>query len=122
MFHSLQRVTDTNLERAKCTSSKKPLSQAPPISIEATTVVPRNQSTPEISEANECSYLEIEPDLKHCGMFGDPHLRTFSDRFYTCSVARSWHLIDNNYMVVMATNVPVREGSEATVTTKVCIQ
>ncbi|XDV20217.1 hypothetical protein PO909_025575 [Leuciscus waleckii] len=56
-----------------------------------------------------------------CGLFGDPHLRTFKDHFQTCKVEGAWPLIDNNYLSVQVTNVPVVYGSSATATNKVTI-
>ncbi len=58
---------------------------------------------------------------KHCGLFGDPHLRTFYDEFQTCRVAGAWPLIYNEYLAVQVTNVPLVHGSGATATNKVCI-
>lgn len=55
----------------------------------------------------------------HCGLFGDPHLRTFKDEFQTCKVEGAWPLIDNRYLSVQVTNVPVVLGSGATATSKV---
>ena len=117
LFHSLQRVTDTNLERANCTFEKT-LPLVSLRTIRNATIEHPDLSSSVVQESSEC-FFKTEPNFRHCGMFGDPHIRTFSDRFYTCNVEKAWHLIDNEYMVVMATNVPVKEGSEATVTTKV---
>ncbi|XP_037688883.1 repulsive guidance molecule A isoform X2 [Choloepus didactylus] len=61
------------------------------------------------------------PNYTHCGLFGDPHLRTFTDRFQTCKVQGAWPLIDNNYLNVQVTNTPVRPGSAATATSKLTI-
>eukprot|EP00069_Balaena_mysticetus_P021907 bmy_14071T0 len=47
------------------------------------------------------------PNYTHCGLFGDPHLRTFTDRFQTCKVQGAWPLIDNNYLNVQVTNTPL---------------
>ncbi|XP_077988902.1 repulsive guidance molecule A-like [Glandiceps talaboti] len=58
---------------------------------------------------------------KHCGLFGDPHLRTFNDVFETCKVAGAWPLIDNTYLAVQVTNVPLVEGSSATATDKLTV-
>ncbi|KAF6079239.1 repulsive guidance molecule BMP co-receptor a [Phyllostomus discolor] len=58
------------------------------------------------------------PNYTHCGLFGDPHLRTFTDRFQTCKVQGAWPLIDNNYLNVQVTNTPVLPGSAATATSK----
>ncbi|XP_048415368.1 RGM domain family, member D isoform X1 [Stegostoma tigrinum] len=57
----------------------------------------------------------------HCGLFGDPHLRTFRNEFQTCKVEGAWPLIDNVYLSVQVTNVPVVEGSSATATSKITI-
>ncbi|KFW91721.1 Repulsive guidance molecule A, partial [Phalacrocorax carbo] len=47
------------------------------------------------------------PNYTHCGLFGDPHLRTFTDTFQTCKVQGAWPLIDNNYLNVQVTNTPL---------------
>ncbi|XP_022525521.1 RGM domain family, member D [Astyanax mexicanus] len=57
----------------------------------------------------------------HCGLFGDPHLRTFRDEFQTCRVEGAWPLIHNRYLSVQVTNVPVVEGSSATATNKITV-
>ncbi|XP_061119646.1 repulsive guidance molecule B-like [Conger conger] len=56
-----------------------------------------------------------------CGLFGDPHLRTFKDDFQTCKVEGAWPLIDNNYLSVQVTNIPLVPGSHATATIKVTV-
>ncbi|OWK09099.1 hypothetical protein Celaphus_00015168 [Cervus elaphus hippelaphus] len=45
------------------------------------------------------------PNYTHCGLFGDPHLRTFTDRFQTCKVQGAWPLIDNNYLNVQVGHI-----------------
>ncbi|XP_063820132.1 repulsive guidance molecule B isoform X1 [Pseudophryne corroboree] len=62
-----------------------------------------------------------QPNYLFCGLFGDPHLRTFKDHFQTCKVEGAWPLIDNNYVSVQVTNVPVVPGSSATATNKITI-
>ncbi|XP_034036150.1 RGM domain family, member D [Thalassophryne amazonica] len=57
----------------------------------------------------------------HCGLFGDPHLRTFRDEFQTCKVEGAWPLIDNRFLSVQVTNVPVVLGSSATATNKITV-
>ncbi|XP_058026121.1 repulsive guidance molecule B [Ahaetulla prasina] len=64
---------------------------------------------------------QIPPTYFFCGLFGDPHLRTFKDHFQTCKVEGAWPLIDNNYLSVQVTNVPVVPGSSATATNKITI-
>lgn len=61
------------------------------------------------------------PGYLFCGLFGDPHLRTFKDSFQTCKVEGAWPLIDNDYLSVQVTNVPVVTGSSATATNKITI-
>lgn len=62
-----------------------------------------------------------QPAYLFCGLFGDPHLRTFKDSFQTCKVEGAWPLIDNDYLSVQVTNVPVISGSSATATNKITI-
>lgn len=57
----------------------------------------------------------------HCGVFGDPHVRTFSDDFHSCAVQGAWPLIDNDFLYVQATSSPVRAGSHATALTKITV-
>nr|XP_023653698.1 repulsive guidance molecule A-like isoform X1 [Paramormyrops kingsleyae] len=57
----------------------------------------------------------------HCGLFGDPHLRTFRGQFQTCRAQGAWPLIDNRYLSVQVTNVPVVAGSSATATSKITV-
>lgn len=59
------------------------------------------------------------PEYLHCGVFGDPHVRTFNNDFQTCAVQGAWPLIDNEYLYIQATSSPVRGGAHATVLTKV---
>ncbi|KAF7238402.1 Hemojuvelin [Varanus komodoensis] len=61
------------------------------------------------------------PTYQHCATFGDPHVRTFSDEFYTCGVEGAWPLLDNTYLFAQATSQPVAKGSRATVTSQLTI-
>ncbi|KAI3360723.1 hypothetical protein L3Q82_012866 [Scortum barcoo] len=61
------------------------------------------------------------PEYLHCSVFGDPHIRTFSDDFQTCAVQGAWPLIDNEYLYIQATSLPVRGGTRATALTKISI-
>ena len=56
---------------------------------------------------------------QNCGMFGDPHLRTFSENTETCVVHGAWPMLDNEYLAVQVTNVYLLPGSTATATSKV---
>ncbi|XP_069138024.1 repulsive guidance molecule A-like [Argopecten irradians] len=67
-----------------------------------------------------CSY-EGPRNYKHCGLFGDPHLRTFSDEFQTCKVEGAWSLINNKHLTVQVTNDPVVTSGAATATSKLTV-
>lgn len=91
---------------------------------------PTSSTNPEVTH-DPCNYNgrqgardhrggeQTPPTYLFCGLFGDPHLRTFRDHFQTCKVEGAWPLIDNNYLSVQVTNVPVVPGSSATATNKV---
>ncbi|XP_072338276.1 LOW QUALITY PROTEIN: RGM domain family, member D [Scyliorhinus torazame] len=64
------------------------------------------------------SLREEGGQFAHCGLFGDPHLRTFRDEFQTCKVEGAWPLIDSDYLSCRSPNVPVVEGSSATATSR----
>ena len=84
-----------------------------------TVYVPGVLEVPEVPNDNlMCSYPG-ERDYRHCGLFGDPHLRTFSNEFQTCKVAGAWSLINNKYLTVQVTNDPVVTSGGATATSKV---
>ncbi|MBZ3877405.1 RGM domain family member B [Sciurus carolinensis] len=90
---------------------------------------PTSSTNPEVTH-DPCNYHSHAGAREHrggdqnplnylfCGLFGDPHLRTFKDHFQTCKVEGAWPLIDNNYLSVQVTNVPVVPGSSATATNK----
>lgn len=58
---------------------------------------------------------------QHCGLFGDPHLRTFKDEFQTCKVEGAWSLVQNKYIMIMVTNNPVKDHGAATATSKLTV-
>merc|ERR1712042_303599 len=60
----------------------------------------------------------------HCGLFGDPHLRTISDEFQTCKISGAWPLFNNKYLTVMVTNDHVgvnHEEKSATSMTRITV-
>uniref|UniRef100_UPI0037E75849 hemojuvelin-like n=1 Tax=Semicossyphus pulcher TaxID=241346 RepID=UPI0037E75849 len=61
------------------------------------------------------------PEYLHCGVFGDPHVRTFNNDFQTCAVQGAWPLIDNEYLYIQATSSPMSGGTHATALTKITI-
>lgn len=56
-----------------------------------------------------------------CALFGDPHLKTFTEERQTCVVQGAWPLIDNEYFSVQVTNVPLVAGSLATATNTITV-
>lgn len=61
------------------------------------------------------------PEYLHCGVFGDPHIRTFNEEFQTCAVQGAWPLIDNQYLYIQATSRPTRGSSYTTILTKITV-
>lgn len=80
-------------------------------------VTDKVNTTPE----KKCIRPNFKPVYKICGLFGDPHLRTFSDKRNTCSVPGAWPLFANKYLTVQVTNIPLENSSRATATSKVCL-
>ena len=106
-FHSIKKVVQKQMKEHNCTSS------GPVYTGEFEPVLPPDEL---------CTYRQTTQH-KHCGLFGDPHLRTFSGDFQTCRVQGAWPLIENEHLTVQVTNEPVSftEGTAATATSKVSI-
>ena len=73
-----------------------------------------------------CKYRQHNKKLSkpmHCGMFGDPHLKTYYDERQTCIVDGAWTLVDNDFLTVQVTNEMVQDTgiTTATATTKVSL-
>uniref|UniRef100_A0A663ND03 Repulsive guidance molecule BMP co-receptor b n=1 Tax=Athene cunicularia TaxID=194338 RepID=A0A663ND03_ATHCN len=86
---------------------------------------PTSSTNPEVTH-DPCNYSGHTEAREHqaventtttylfCGLFGDPHLKTFKDHLQTCKVEGAWPLIDSKYLSVQVTNVPVVPGSSTT--------
>ncbi|CAN0264415.1 unnamed protein product [Lampetra fluviatilis] len=117
-YHSARHGIDDLMAQHNC-SRDGPTAPTPPHG--------RNRVAADWGRADPgvCSYSppEGERDIvyRHCGLFGDPHLRTFMDDFQTCKVEGAWPLVDNPYLSVQVTNIPVVPGSSATATNKLTI-
>ncbi|XP_012867342.1 PREDICTED: repulsive guidance molecule A [Dipodomys ordii] len=116
--HGIEDLMDQhNCSRDGPTAQPRPRTPAPPA----------GDSQERADSPETCHYEKTfhkhaaAPNYTHCGLFGDPHLRTFTDRFQTCKVQGAWPLIDNNYLNVQVTNTPVLPGSAATATSKLTI-
>ncbi|KAL2094079.1 hypothetical protein ACEWY4_011391 [Coilia grayii] len=123
-FHLAQHGIEDLMSQNNCskegpTSSPRPRVQPPPPFQPQPPRPPQNTAEPDI-----CHYersLQRHPNYTHCGFFGDPHLRTFTDDFQTCKVEGAWPLVHNKYLSVQVTNTPVVPGSSATATSKLTI-
>lgn len=129
LYHSLKPVSDKELGKANCSRKSGRFSGSTRVPSVSTPVKKQknNQTISLLTNALQTNSVKDSACLysgkskfSHCGMFGDPHLRTFSDVLNTCKVEGTWNLISNDYLTVMVTNVPVKNGSSATATTKVC--
>ncbi|CAL1534103.1 unnamed protein product [Lymnaea stagnalis] len=68
-----------------------------------------------------CHFNSRGGSFRHCGLFGDPHLRTFYEEFQTCKVKGAWPLVSNDYLTVQVTNNPVEGTLDATATSKLTV-
>lgn len=67
-----------------------------------------------------CQLLfDDKKEHKFCGLFGDPHLRTFDGRYQTCRIHGAWQVIENSFFSIMVTNDAVSNSATATAPTKV---
>lgn len=56
---------------------------------------------------------------RFCGLFGDPHLRTYDGKYQTCRIRGAWQVVDNPFFGIMATNAPVYNSTANTAPNKV---
>uniref|UniRef100_A0A087YGT2 Repulsive guidance molecule BMP co-receptor b n=1 Tax=Poecilia formosa TaxID=48698 RepID=A0A087YGT2_POEFO len=123
VFHSaLLGISDLMSQRS-CSRDGPTPSAHPEIPHEPCNYHSRTQHTHTHSHSHSHGHghSRSRPGYLFCGLFGDPHLRTFKDSFQTCKVEGAWPLIDNDYLSVQVTNVPVVPGSSATATNKITI-
>ncbi|KAM8921763.1 hemojuvelin [Pelodytes ibericus] len=118
VYHSAVHIIEDLMIQHNC--SKEGLATSPRR--------PPPQPIPENTGKQACDYDKIfrekhgkVPKYLHCGVFGDPHVRTFSGDFQTCRVNGSWPLLDNDYLFVQATTSPLTRLSNSTVTSKLTI-
>lgn len=113
------------MEKYKCSNISLPHNETEILNIfkTQTTIIDEN---PKPTNKPKCgssirgnAYRNVNISKRYCGLFGDPHLRTFNDIKQTCVVKGAWPLIDNQFLVVQVTNVPLVEGFDATATNKV---
>ncbi|XP_006626791.1 repulsive guidance molecule B [Lepisosteus oculatus] len=117
VFHSAMLGISDLMSQRNCSKDGPTSSTHPETAAEPCNYHSRHHGNSRDLQAKE----HAQPTYLFCGLFGDPHLRTFKDHFQTCKVEGAWPLIDNNYLSVQVTNVPVVPGSSATATNKITI-
>lgn len=77
-------------------------------------------NTSEHSQSPTCQLMfNDKVEHKFCGLFGDPHLRTFDGKYQTCRIPGAWQVIENSFFGIMVTNEAVLDNTTATAPTKV---
>lgn len=104
-FHSVKKVVRNQMSQNRCDPEKEIWSGKP------ITLLPPDEL---------CTYRGTKV-YKHCGLFGDPHIHTFDNKFQTCRVQGAWPLIDNEHLTVQVTNEVVSHSVSATATTKLTV-
>ncbi|XP_064620004.1 repulsive guidance molecule A-like isoform X3 [Lineus longissimus] len=116
-FHSVQKVVESRMKHNNCSMQGE-------IYTGSDTNLGPGYERPQVPRARICSYKPqkaLKTVHRHCGLFGDPHLRTFGDEFQTCKVRGAWPLIDNEHLTVQVTNDPVGRAGSATATSKLTV-
>uniref|UniRef100_A0A3Q2Y4J1 Repulsive guidance molecule BMP co-receptor b n=1 Tax=Hippocampus comes TaxID=109280 RepID=A0A3Q2Y4J1_HIPCM len=123
VFHSAVLGISDLMSQRNCSRDGPVSSAHPEVHHEPCNYYSRTQHahTPAHAHAHTHSHTHTRQGFLFCGLFGDPHLRTFKDSFQTCKVEGAWPLIDNDYLSVQVTNVPVVTGSSATATNKITV-
>ena len=79
-----------------------------------------NTDRPNKESSTRCVYKTNSVEPLHCGLFGDPHIKTFSDKRQTCIIKGAWSMLNNKFFAVQVTNVLIdRNNPVATATSKV---
>ncbi|XP_054628270.1 RGM domain family member B [Dunckerocampus dactyliophorus] len=121
VFHSAVLGISDLMSQRNCSRDGPTSSTHPEVHHEPCNYYSRTQHAHAHAHAHSHSHNHPRPGFLFCGLFGDPHLRTFKDSFQTCKVEGAWPLIDNAYLSVQVTNVPVVMGSSATATNKITV-
>jgi len=110
-YHSAITVSNTDF-RKKCIGFED---------LSKNSTIEHSQSMIPFSHNNSICPLLFDDKKEHrfCGLFGDPHLRTFDGKYQTCRIHGAWQLIENPFFSIMVTNEPVLNSTTATAPTKV---
>ncbi|BFZ01649.1 hypothetical protein BsWGS_04688 [Bradybaena similaris] len=111
LYHSLRNYVRQKMESNNCTFSEHTLE-----------LLERNSSSKprQVAVPAVCIY-QGQKTYRHCGLFGDPHLRTFYDLFQTCRIKGAWPLVNNDYLTVQVTNDAIEGFPHATATSKLTV-
>ncbi|XP_053405751.1 repulsive guidance molecule A-like isoform X2 [Mercenaria mercenaria] len=104
-FHSVKKVVRNQMNHYRCDPNLEIWTGTP------ITLLPPDEL---------CTYHGTKV-YRHCGLFGDPHIRTFDNKFQTCKVQGAWPLVDNDHLTVQVTNEVVSRSLSATATTKLTV-
>lgn len=124
-FHTISTLIPRLMEDRKCGNVSLPINKTvlnttatigPVTSQPACLNFSHEQITPLSGEIKQDPY-----QYRLCALFGDPHLKTFTEERQTCVVKGAWPLIENEYFSVQVSNVPLVSGSSATATNTVSI-
>ncbi|XP_014666823.1 PREDICTED: repulsive guidance molecule A-like [Priapulus caudatus] len=99
---------------------------APPEAVGSDADDSRRQQQHQQRESSVCDYRRLKKhkgrtNYAYCGLFGDPHLQTFSGEQQTCRVKGAWPLLDNSHLAVQVTNDDALPGLRATAITKLTV-
>ncbi|CAG5124342.1 unnamed protein product [Candidula unifasciata] len=109
LYHSLRNYVRQQMEANNCSEQALEMLDRNSSSKMRQTVVPA-----------ACTY-KGQNTYRHCGLFGDPHLRTFYDVFQTCRIKGAWPLVNNDYLTVQVTNDAIEGFPQATATSKLTV-
>ncbi|XP_031564496.1 RGM domain family member B-like [Actinia tenebrosa] len=126
-YHTVKSLIPV-LMREKCKNITLPKSEAEILKLfnnvaKIIPLDPKPTSKPRCKATNHGNRFSNVSSIekRYCGLFGDPHLRTFYNSKQTCVVEGAWPLIDNEFIVVQVTNVRLVDGFSATATNKITI-
>nr|XP_045626124.1 repulsive guidance molecule B-like [Procambarus clarkii] len=112
-YHSIKKMLSNFMSKYNCSKvlPAEELQPPPP----AVGVPP-----PPTHAHDVCQYRGSDAPA-HCGLFGDPHLKTFNDSYMTCGVVGAWPLLNTPHLAIQVTNEAVGPANHATATTKVTV-